>query len=216
MTHQALGVLASGRGSNLKSLLDARQRGDLSIPIVLVVSDNPDAGALDIARREGVDAIHLDPGPKRSRLSSEAEGRYIDAFRSRGVTLLALAGFLRIVSPTFLAAFPDAVVNIHPSLLPAFPGLDAQRQALEHGVKVAGCTAHLVTEGIDAGPNHEQASLDVRDNETVASLSQRILELEHRIFPRAVEQVARGAWRLEGRRIIPTTATSRITSGEAS
>jgi phosphoribosylglycinamide formyltransferase-1 len=213
MSHKALGVLASGRGSNLKALVDARTRGDISIPIVVVVCDRPDAGALAIAREAGVEALVLEAGPSRSRLSGEAEERWTHALVSRGVDLVALAGFLRIVGPNFLAAFPDAVVNIHPSLLPAFPGLLAQAQALAWGVRVSGCTAHLVTEGIDAGPIIEQAAVPVRPDDTADTLAERILLEEHRIFPRAVERVARGDFRIEGRRVV---MTSPSTSGEAS
>jgi phosphoribosylglycinamide formyltransferase-1 len=214
LTHQALGVLASGRGSNLQALLHARAVGRLSIPIVVVLSDRPDAGALDIARGAGVEALHLDPGPSRTRLDGEAEAAWIAALRSRGVDLVALAGFLRILKAPFLAAFPDAVVNIHPSLLPSFPGLAAPRQALDYGVRVSGCTAHLVTAGIDAGPILEQATVAVQDDDTPETLSARILLEEHRIFPAAVDRVARGAWRLAGRRVV--AAPSRSTSGEAS
>ncbi|MDZ4804659.1 MAG: phosphoribosylglycinamide formyltransferase [Candidatus Eisenbacteria bacterium] len=214
MNHQALGVLASGRGSNLKALLDARGRGQLSLPIVLVLSDRPDAGALDIARDAGVEALYLDPGPHRTRLSDDAEARYLAELRARGITLIALAGFLRVLHRPFLEAFPDAIINIHPSLLPSFPGLSAQRQAYDHGVRVTGCTAHLVTAGIDAGPILEQAVVAVGEDDTPGTIAARILIEEHRILPLAVERVARGGWRLSGRRIVsaPTSASER--SGE--
>jgi phosphoribosylglycinamide formyltransferase-1 len=214
MTHQALGVLASGRGSNLEALLDARARGQLSLPIVVVLSDRPDAGALDIARRAGVPAFHLDPGPSKTRLDGEAERAYLEVLGRHGVTHVALAGFLRVLKGPFLAAFPDAVINIHPSLLPSFPGLSAQRQAIDYGVKVSGCTAHLVTAGIDAGPIVAQAAVPVHDDDTAESLAQRILLAEHRIFPEAINRVASGAWSLSGRRVV-AAPPSRSTSGEA-
>lgn len=216
MNHQALGVLASGRGSNLKALLDARGQGRLSLPIVLVISDRPDSWALEIARQAGVEALHLDPGPKRTRLSEEAEARYLHELRARGITLLALAGFLRVLHRPFLEAFPHAIVNIHPSLLPAFPGLAAQRQAHDYGVRFTGCTAHLVTEGIDAGPILEQAVVAIGESDTPETLAARILVEEHRIFPLAVDRVARGAFRLDGRRVIPDPAEAPRTSREVS
>lgn len=198
----------------MKALLDARRLGQLSLPIVVVISDKPDAGALDIAREAGVEAIHLDPGPYRTRLSEEAEANYLAALRERGVTLLALAGFLRVLHQPFLDAFPEAIVNIHPSLLPAFPGLRAQQQAFDYGVRVTGCTAHLVTRGIDAGPILAQAVVTVGEHDTPESLAARILLEEHRIFPLAVERVAKGSWRLSGRRIESTPAAAPDKPGE--
>ncbi len=214
MNHQALGILASGRGSNLKALLDARAQGRLSIPIVLVISDRPDSPALEAARLAGVEAIHLDPGPLRTRLSDEAEARYLAALRERGVSLLALAGFLRVLHRPILAAFPDAIVNIHPSLLPSFPGLSAQRQAYDYGVRFTGCTAHLVTEGIDTGPILEQAIVAVGEEDTQETLAARILIEEHRIFPLAVERVARGDWRMDGRRVVAVATSNSEPSRE--
>lgn len=224
MKHRALGVLASGRGSNLKALLDARSRGELSVPIAVVVSDNPEAPALALAREAGVVALALPTGRFRTKLSEEAEAEWVAALKSHGVDLIALAGFMRVLHAGFLDAFPGAIVNIHPSLLPAFPGLESPRQALEWGVRWAGCTAHFVTAGIDAGPIIEQAAVPVHPDDTPETLAARILVEEHRIFPRAVDRVARGAYRIEGRRVLPApdaavppgAAPSRSTEGEAS
>lgn len=211
MRFHGLGVLASGRGSNLESILKARARGELSIPILVVVSDNPDAPALEIARAAGVEAVVLPTGPFRTRLSEDAERDWVAAIRGRGVDLVALAGFMRVLHPPFLSAFPGAILNIHPSLLPAFPGLRAQAQALEWGVHWAGCTVHFVNEGVDAGPIVDQAAVPVRGDDTAESLSVRILEMEHRIYPAAIERVARGDFRIVGRRVLAgrTSVTSR-------
>jgi phosphoribosylglycinamide formyltransferase-1 len=206
MKHTALGVLASGRGSNLKALLDARARGELSVPIAVVVSDNPEARALALAREAGVPALALPTGKFRTRLSEEAEAEWVRVLRDHGVDLVALAGFLRVLHAGFLDAFPGAIVNIHPSLLPAFPGLESPRQALEWGVRWAGCTAHLVTAGVDAGPILEQAAVPVRPDDTAETVAARILVEEHRIFPMAVDRVARGDYRIEGRRVVPLAA----------
>lgn len=203
MRFHGLGVLASGRGSNLESILKARARGELSIPTLVVLSDNPDAPALAIARAAGIEALTLPTGPFRTRLSAEAEGDWAASLRQRGVDLVALAGFMRVLHAPFLSSFPDAILNIHPSLLPAFPGLRAQAQALEWGVQWAGCTVHFVNEGVDAGPIVEQAVVPVKAGDTVETLSARILEMEHRIYPTAIERVARGAIRIEGRRVFP-------------
>lgn len=208
MRFHALGVLASGRGSNLQAILRARASRELSIPVAVVLSDNPDAPALELARAAGVEALHLPTGSFRTRLSDEAEAAWVAALRQRGVNLIALAGFMRVLHPSFLSAFPDAILNVHPSLLPAFPGLDAQAQALNWGVKWAGCTVHFVNEGVDAGPIVDQAVVPVKSDDTAESLSARILELEHRIFPAAIERVARGDFRVEGRRILPASANS--------
>jgi phosphoribosylglycinamide formyltransferase 1 len=203
MKHRALGVLASGRGSNLEAILAAHARGELPIPVRVVISDNADARALDLARAAGVPAIHLPPGPFRTRLSPEAEGELVGILRAHGVDLVALAGFMRVLHATFLDAFPEAVLNIHPSLLPAFPGLRAQAQALEWGARWAGCTVHFVTAGVDAGPIVLQAVVPVEADDTADSLAARILVEEHRLYPQAIALVARGGYRIEGRRVLP-------------
>lgn len=202
MTSTGLGVLISGRGSNLGALIAARDAGRLPLPLRLVLSDRADAGGLELARRAGIPALHLDPGPRRTRLSPEAEAAWVRALREHGVDLVALAGFMRVLHADFLDAFAGRILNIHPSLLPAFPGLDAPGQAVRWGVRWAGCTAHFVTAGVDAGPIVAQAAVPVRDDDTPDTLAARILVEEHRIFPEAVARVASGAFRLEGRRVI--------------
>jgi phosphoribosylglycinamide formyltransferase-1 len=196
-----LGVLASGRGSNLGALLDAEARGTLRANVALVLSDRPDAPALERARERNVAAECIDPGSRRARLTEEVEARYVEALRAHGVECVVLAGFFRIVGPTLLDAYPDRVVNIHPSLLPSFPGLDAQAQALTHGVRISGCTVHLVEAAVDAGPILAQAAVPVSEDDTVQSLSERILSQEHRILPETIHRIATHGFVREGRRI---------------
>lgn len=197
-----IGVLASGRGSNCEALLQATRAGRLHGRVVLVLSDRPDAPVLEKARRQGVDARHLDPGRAGARLTPEAEAAYVAALREAGAEWVALAGFMRIVGKPLLGAFPERIVNIHPSLLPAFPGLEAQRQALEYGVQVAGCTVHFVNEGVDTGPIVMQTAVPVRRGDTVESLSLRILDQEHELYVRALNLLLSGRWRPEGRRVV--------------
>lgn len=195
-------VLASGRGSNLGALLDAERRRELGAEIALVASDRVDAVALERARASGKLAHVIDPGPSRSRLSTDAERSLIDLLHAQRIDLIALGGFMRIVGRGLLAAFPDRVVNIHPSLLPAFPGLDAQRQAWEAGVRFAGCTVHFVNEAVDAGPIILQAVVPVLASDTPDTLAARILEREHVIYPRAIRIIARRRYTLLGRRVL--------------
>jgi phosphoribosylglycinamide formyltransferase 1 len=197
-----IGVLASGRGSNCEALLRAAEDGRLRGRIGLVLSDRPDAPVLATAERFGVPARYLDPGRPGARLTPEAEALYVAALREAEVTWLALAGFMRIVGKVLLGAFPGHIVNIHPSLLPAFPGLEAQRQALEYGVKVAGCTVHLVNEGVDTGPIIRQRSVPVTGADTVESLSRRILAEEHLLYVEALNVLLEGRYRIEGRRVL--------------
>jgi phosphoribosylglycinamide formyltransferase-1 len=196
-----VGVLASGRGSNFEALVRAGLRDELGARIACLVTDNPNAGALAIAARHGIPAHAIDPGPRRSRLGDEAEGRAVEILREHGVGLVCLAGFMRIVGHVLLDAFPGAILNVHPSLLPSFPGLEAQRQALAHGVKVSGCTVHFVDAGVDAGPIVLQATVPVQDDETPETLAARILEREHVIYPEAVRLFAAGRLQVEGRRV---------------
>ncbi len=199
-----LGILASGRGSNCEAILRASGEGRLHARVGLVLSDRPGAPVLDRAALHQVPARHLDPGRRGARLTPGAEEAYVRALREAGVEWVALAGFMRILGPVFLSAFPGRVVNIHPSLLPAFPGLHAQRQAFEYGVKVAGCTVHLVDEGVDTGPVVAQRAVPVLDDDTPESLESRILEEEHRLYVEALNRLVSGGWRREGRRILPT------------
>jgi phosphoribosylglycinamide formyltransferase-1 len=194
-----VGVLLSGRGSNLQALLDAAGRGALGGEIAVVVSNVETARGLEHARAAGVPAVFRDHRGKR-REAYDAE--IVEILRAHQVDLVCLAGFMRLVSPTFVRAFPGLIVNIHPALLPAFPGLDAQRQAWEHGAKVSGATVHLVDEGLDSGPIVAQEAVTVRSTDTTETLAARILEAEHRLYPRAVRLLLDGRCRVEGRRVI--------------
>jgi phosphoribosylglycinamide formyltransferase-1 len=194
-----VGVLVSGRGSNLQALLDAAQRGQLGGEIAVVVSNVEDALGLERARRAGIPAVFRDHrGKKREAFDAEI----VDILRAHHVDVVCLAGFMRLLSAVFVRAFPGRVVNVHPALLPAFPGLDAQRQAWEHGVKVSGATVHLVDEGLDTGPILAQEAVPVLSGDTVETLAARILEAEHRLYPRAVRLLLEGRCRVEGRRVV--------------
>lgn len=190
-------VLISGRGSNLQALLDAATGGALGAQVARVVSNVPEARGLERAERAGVPTLTL---PHRGMTREEHERAVLGALADDRVDLLCLAGYMRLLSPHFVRAFPGPILNVHPSLLPAFPGVDAQAQALAHGVKVAGATVHLVDEGLDSGPIVLQEAVPVMEDDDVDTLSARILEAEHRLYPRAVRVVAAGEWTLEGRR----------------
>jgi len=195
-----LGVLISGRGSNLQALLDAIEDRRLDARIAVVISNRDDAGGLERARRAGIETVVRDHRGWPSR--DDYDRTLAGDLRSRGVELVCLAGFMRRVGLPLIEAFPDAIVNIHPSLLPAFPGLDAQRQALAHGVRVSGVTVHLVTAELDAGPIIVQRAVQVLEHETEETLAARILVEEHKAFPEAVQRVLDGAWTLDGRRFV--------------
>jgi phosphoribosylglycinamide formyltransferase-1 len=195
-----IGVLISGRGSNLQALMDAIADRRLDARIAVVISNQPDAGGLDRARAAGIDALVMDHRAYPSRDAYDAA--LAGVLRASNVSLVCLAGFMRLIGSSLLDAFPQRILNIHPSLLPAFPGVDAQRQALEHGVKVSGATVHLVTSELDGGPIVMQAPVPVRDDDTVDSLSARILIQEHRIYPEAVRAVLDGGWTIRGRRFV--------------
>jgi phosphoribosylglycinamide formyltransferase-1 len=200
--NRRLGVLISGRGSNLQAIIDAIADGRLNATIALVVSNRAGAAGLERAGRAGLETLVLD---HRGFPSREAYDRaVVAALRARSVSLVCLAGFMRLLSTAFVEAFPNAILNVHPALLPAFPGLHAQRQALDHGVKVAGATVHLVDAALDAGPIVRQAAVTVEDDDTEETLSERILRVEHRIYPEAIATVLDGAWRIEGRRFVRT------------
>jgi phosphoribosylglycinamide formyltransferase-1 len=170
--------------------------------VVLVLSDVAEAGILERAAEAGLEARFLAPGRYRTRLDAEAEAAYVGALQAAGVDWVLLAGFMRVLGAAFLAAFPHRILNIHPSLLPAFPGLQAWRQALEYGVKVTGCTVHFVDAGIDTGPIVVQKSVSVGDDDTPESLHARIQAAEQEAYPEAVHRVTSGSWRLAGRRVI--------------
>ena len=193
-----IGVLISGRGSNLQALIDAIADGRLRAEIAVVVSNRADAAGLARARSAGIPTVTL---PHRDHPSRDAFERALVAeLRARGVALVCLAGFMRLLGPTFLDAYPQAILNIHPSLLPAFPGVDAQRQAWTYGTKVAGATVHLVTGELDGGPIVLQRAVAVADDDTPETLSARILDVEHQIYPEAVSVVLDGGWTIDGRR----------------
>ena len=197
---ERLGVLISGRGSNLQALIDAIDERRLDARIAIVISNRPGAAGLDRAAAAGIETLVIDH--KLFARRDDFDAAVAAALTDRGVTVVCLAGFMRLVGPRLLDAFPNAILNIHPSLLPAFPGVDAQRQAMEHGVKVSGATVHLVTGELDGGPIVLQSSVPVRDDDTVETLSARILIEEHRIYPEAVRLVLERSWRLEGRRFV--------------
>lgn len=195
-----LAVLASGQGTNFEALALAARRGELGGRIVALLSDEPRAPALERARRLGVEAVLPPAGRHRTRL--EDERPWLDALRARGVEVLLLAGFMRRLHATILDAFPDRILNIHPSLLPAFPGLGAIRQAWEHGARVTGCTVHLVEHALDAGPILAQSAVEVRDDDTLETLAERIHAAEHRLYPATVSRYLSDPWRREGRRLV--------------
>jgi phosphoribosylglycinamide formyltransferase-1 len=195
-----IGVLISGRGSNLGAIVDAVADGRLRARIAVVLSNRADAAGLARADGAGIPTRVI---PHRGfALREDYDRALVAELRQHQVSLVCLAGFMRLLGPTFCDAFPNAVLNIHPSLLPAFPGVDAQRQALAHGVKVSGVTVHFVTPSLDDGPIVAQAAVDVRGDDTVESLSARILEAEHRLYPEAIGRILQGGWRIDGRRVI--------------
>ena len=185
-----LGVLASGSGTNLQAVLDAIAAGKLDARIAVVVSNIPGAGALDRARAAGVEAVVMDHTRHADRRSFDAA--VVDVLRARGVEWVVLAGFMRLLTDVLLDAFPMHVVNIHPALLPSFPGVHAQRQALAYGVRVTGCTVHLVDRGTDTGPIVAQAAVPVRDGDDEETLRLRILKREHELLPRVLQWIAEG------------------------
>jgi len=197
-----LGVLGSGKGSNFAAIADACAAGHVPARPVLVLSDVETAGILDLARQRGIAAEYLPPGKYRTKLDEEAEARYIQRLQEARVDLVVLAGFMRILKGPFLQAFEGRVVNIHPSLLPAFPGLEAWKQALEYGVKVTGCTVHFVDQGVDTGPIIGQRMVPVLDEDTPETLHARIQQAERQLYPACIAAIARGALRREGRRVL--------------
>lgn len=195
-----LGILISGRGSNMLAIGESIAAGRLDATIALVVSSHADAPGLARAADGGIPTAVVSPKDYPSR--EACDQAIVALLREHGVDLVCLAGYMRLVTPAFVAAFPNAILNVHPSLLPAFPGLDGQRQAWAHGVKVSGATVHFVTAELDAGPIVMQAAVPVEDGDTAETLTARILVEEHRIYPAAIARVLAGAWRIEGRRVI--------------
>jgi phosphoribosylglycinamide formyltransferase-1 len=200
VVHPRLAVLGSGKGSNFIALAEAVARGSLSAEIALALSDVESAGMLEEARRRGIRAVYLAPGKFRSKLDEEAECRLIALLQEAGVEWVVLAGFMRILKGEFLRRFENRVVNIHPSLLPAFPGLEAWKQALDYGVKQTGCTVHLVDQGIDTGPIIAQEAVPVLNGDSPAVLHERIQQVERRLYPETLQQLITGRIRIEGRR----------------
>lgn len=196
-----LGILLSGRGSNFEAIADNVQRGRLAAEIAVVISNRPEAPGIEVARSRGLSAVVL---PSQGVARAEYDRRLVAELQQHRVDLVCLAGFMRLLSAEFCRAFPLRVLNIHPSLLPAFPGLNAQRQALEHGAKISGCTVHFVDEQLDAGPIISQAAVPVLDDDTEETLAARILIEEHRIYSAAIALVLSGRWTIEGRRVIAT------------
>jgi phosphoribosylglycinamide formyltransferase-1 len=194
-----IGVLASGNGTNLQTIIDRIEAGALNATIACVISNKSDAFALERARRHNIPAIHLDHRQYDSREAYDSQ--LADTLRKQSVKLVVLAGYMRIVTPSLLNAFPQAVINIHPALLPSFPGLHAQRQALDHGVRVTGCTVHFVDAGVDTGPIIVQAAVPVLTGDTEETLSKRIQVEEHRLFPLAIELISAGRVQISGRQV---------------
>lgn len=196
-----LGVLGSGKGSNFAAIADAIAAGNVPADVAIVLSDVETAGILAGARERNIPARFIAPGKFRTKLDEEAERAFVGAMESAKVDLVVLAGFMRVLKGDFLRAFEGRIVNIHPSLLPSFPGLEAWKQALDHGVKVTGCTVHFVDAGVDAGPIIAQQAVPVLDNDTPESLHQRIHGAEHKLYPECVAAIARGEITVTGRRV---------------
>ena len=196
-----IGVLGSGKGSNFVAIADACAAGKIPAAIALVLSDVESAGILTHARERNLPARFIAPGKFRTKLDEEAENAYIQALREAKVDLIVLAGFMRVLKGDFLRAFEGRIINIHPSLLPSFPGLEAWKQALEAGVKVTGCTVHFVDAGVDSGPIIGQQTVPVLDDDTAETLHQRIHAAEHELYPKCVAALARGDISVKGRRV---------------
>lgn len=201
MSKLHLGVLGSGSGSNMQSIVNAIEKGELDAEIKLVLADFPDAKILDRARRHNLPCAFLDCAPWKTKLEGAAEDRCIEMLQAAGVDTVVLAGFMRIVKPKLLAAFPNRVLNIHPALLPAFPGIHSWTQALDYGCKVAGVTVHFVDAGTDSGPIIVQKAVPVLEDDTPETLHARIQEQEHLAYPEALSLLAAGACTIDGRRV---------------
>lgn len=195
-----IAVLVSGSGTNLQSIIDETEAGLLKVDIKLVLADNAEAYALERARKHNITTAVITKSeyPKRK----EFDQKVVELLNEHSVELVVLAGFMRLLSPVILNAYPEKIINIHPSLLPSFPGLDVQRKALEHGVKFSGCTVHFVDEGLDSGPIIIQEAVAVKEDDTVEMLKARILEKEHLIYPKAIDYISRGRVEIKGRRVI--------------
>ena len=202
-SNRTLGVLISGRGSNLQAIIDAIRSRRLNAPISVVISNRPDAAGLNRAQQVGIETVVLASADKGAYATREDYDRaLVKVLQDHNVRLVCLAGFMRLLTQVFLEAFPNAIVNIHPSLLPAFPGTNAQYQAWEHGVKWTGATVHLVTAELDGGPIVLQEAVPVKDSDDLDTLAARILEREHHLYPLAIQLLLNGGWRIDGRRFL--------------
>ncbi len=200
MSKTKIAVLVSGRGSNLQAIIDNIEKGALSVELAVVISDQPDAYALERAKKHSIPAVHVNTkGFKGKR--SMYDALLVKELQKRDVDLVCLAGFMRIISHVLIKAFPNRILNIHPSLLPSFPGLHVQKKAIDHGAKFSGCTVHFVDEDMDTGPIIIQAVVPILDNDTEDSLSERILKQEHKIYSRAIQLFAEGRLKIAGRRV---------------
>ncbi|MGH7951514.1 MAG: phosphoribosylglycinamide formyltransferase [Limisphaerales bacterium] len=197
-----LGILGSGKGSNFVAIADAVAAGKIPAEVAIVLSDVESAGILERARERKIPARFIPPGKFRTKLDEESEREFVKVLRGSKVDLIVLAGFMRVLKSDFLRAFENHIVNVHPSLLPSFPGLEAWKQALDHGVKATGCTVHFVDAGVDCGAIIGQQTVAVLDNDTPESLHQRIHAAEHELYPKCVAAIARGEISVQGRRVI--------------
>ena len=195
-----IAVLASGGGTNLKSIIDQQQTGKLPVAIALVISNNPGAGALERAQQAGIRTLCINHRDYPTR--EDFDRALVNALQQAEVDLVVLAGFMRIITPIMLTAFPQRIINIHPALLPAFPGLNVQQQAIDYGARFSGCTVHFVDAGVDTGPIIVQAVVPILPEDSAATLAERILEQEHRIYPQAIQWLAEDRVRIDGRKVI--------------
>ena len=194
-----IGVLASGRGTNLQAIIEAIKEGKIEGRISIVISDNRDAFALKRAKQNNIETEYINFKSFKNREDYDKE--IMECLKEKDIDLVVLAGYMRILSPYFIRTYKNRIINIHPALLPSFPGLHAQRQAVEYGVKISGCTVHFVDEGIDSGPVILQKAVEVKDNDTEESLAERILKEEHQIYPRAIQLFCQGRLIIKGRKV---------------
>jgi len=194
-----IGVLASGRGTNLQAIIEAVKEGKIEGRISIVISDNRDAFALKRAKQNNIETEYINFKSFKNRKDYDKE--IMECLKEKDIDLVVLAGYMRILSPYFIRTYKNRIINIHPALLPSFPGLHAQRQAVEYGVKISGCTVHFVDEGIDSGPVILQKAVEVKDNDTEESLAERILKEEHQIYPRAIQLFCQGRLIIKGRKV---------------
>ena len=194
-----IGVLVSGRGTNLQAIIEAIEEGKIEGEIKVVISDNPDAYALKRAQQYHINTRYINFKEFKNREDYDKE--IIKTLKEKKIELIVLAGYMRILSPYFIRTYKNKIMNIHPALLPSFPGLHAQEQAVEYGVKVSGCTVHFVDQGVDSGPIILQKTVEVSDNETEESLAEKILKEEHQIYPRAIQLFSQGRLMIKGRRV---------------